>query len=62
MICFVSQMFLHGKNLANVYDTIDVSVLPEEYLPDEYTGLSAGATEQIVGKTSYKIQDTRSFI
>ena len=44
------QMFLHGKNLANVYDTIDVSLLPEEYLPDDYTGPCAGTAEQVIGK------------
>lgn len=41
-----NRMFLHGKNLANVYDTIDVSLLPEEYLPDDYTGPCAGTAEQ----------------
>ena len=43
-------MHFHGKNMANAYDFIDKSVLPEEYLPDDYTGPSAGPEKQIIGK------------
>ena len=36
--------------MANVYEKVDMSVLPEEYLPDDYTGPSAGPVKQIVGR------------
>ena len=35
--------------MANVYEKVDMSVLPDEYLPDDYTGPSAGPVKQIVG-------------
>ena len=44
------QMFLHGKSMANVYETVDMAVLPAVYLPDDYTGPNAETAEQIVGK------------
>ena len=42
-------MYLHGKNMAKVYEHIDMSCLPDEYLPDDYEGPSAGPTKQIIG-------------
>ena len=36
--------------MTSVYDVVDKSVLPDEYLPDDYTGPSAGPLKQIVGK------------
>ena len=36
--------------MTSVYEKIDKSVLPTEYLPDDYTGPSAGPLKQIVGK------------
>ena len=48
--CFSLQMFLHGsRNRANVYDSIDMSMLPVEYLPDDYEGPNAVTVDQIVG-------------
>ena len=38
-----------GKSLVRVYEMIDMSVLPDEYLPDDYTGPSAGLESDIVG-------------
>ena len=35
--------------MANVYDYIDMSCLPDEYLPDDYEGPSAGPAKQIIG-------------
>ena len=35
--------------MANVYDFVDKSVLPDEYLPDDYTGPRAGPEKQIIG-------------
>ena len=36
--------------MAKVYQNVDMSVLPEEYLPDDYSGPTAGPEEHIVGK------------
>ena len=36
--------------MVSVYEEIDKSILPEEYLPDDYKGSSAGKIKDIVGK------------
>ena len=46
------QMFLHGRNLAKIYEKVDPALLPDEYLPDDHTGPCAGSIHQIVGKAS----------
>lgn len=33
-----------------VYEYIDKSTLPWEYLPDDYSGASAGTIAEVVGK------------
>ena len=38
--------------MANVYEKIEMSMLPDEYLPDDYTGPSAGPAKQIVGNAT----------
>ena len=43
-------MTLHGKSMTSVYVKIEKSVLPTEYLPDDYNGPSAGSLKQIVGE------------
>ena len=48
-------MHLNGRNMANVYDKIEMSMLPDEYLPDDYKGPSAGPAKQIVGKSDCEI-------
>ena len=35
--------------MANVYESIEKSMLPVEYLPDDYEGPNAGTVDQIVG-------------
>ena len=35
--------------MVSVYEQIGMSVLPEEYLPDDYTGPSAGKVQDIIG-------------
>ena len=40
--------------MVSVYEKIDTSALPEEYLPDDYKGPSAGKIKDIVGKREYK--------
>ena len=42
-------MFLHGRSLTKVYEEIGMSVLPDEYLPDDYEGPSVGTCDKIVG-------------
>jgi hypothetical protein len=42
-------MFLHGRRLTKVYEEIGMSVLPDEYLPDDYEGPNVGSCEKIVG-------------
>lgn len=44
----LNRMHLNGRNMANVYDKIEMSMLPDEYLPDDYKGPSAGPAKQIV--------------
>ena len=39
--------------MANVYESIDMSVLPQEYLPDDYTGPHAGSEKEIIGKLHF---------
>ena len=49
----IPKVKLHGRNMANVYEEIDKSVLPDEYLPDDYTGPSAGPVSQVLGEANY---------
>lgn len=41
---------MHGQNLSTVYEKIDKCMLPEEYLPDDYTGANAGTIQDICSK------------
>lgn len=41
------QVHVHGQNLSTVYEKIDQCLLPEEYLPDDYTGRHAGSIQEI---------------
>ena len=40
---------MHGQSMLSVYRELDMSVLPDEYLPDDYTGPSAGTLQNITG-------------
>ena len=40
---------MHGQSMMSVYRQIDMSLLPDEYLPDDYDGPSAGTLEDITG-------------
>ncbi|KAL5022442.1 hypothetical protein ScPMuIL_001597 [Solemya velum] len=42
------KVVFHGRSLETIYDYIDKSLLPDEYLPDDYNGPSAGPIKQIV--------------
>ena len=35
--------------MVSVYKNIDMSLLPDEYLPDDYTGPRIGSCKQIIG-------------
>lgn len=45
----------HGRTLVSLYDSIDMSVLPSEYLPDEYTGPSSGTLEEVIAYNQAEI-------
>lgn len=53
-----SRVKLHGRNMANVYEVIDKAVLPDEYLPDDYTGPSAGPLNQILDEMISDMMDS----
>ena len=44
------QVVNHGSNLESLYDYIPYRLLPEEYLPDDYTGPNSGSVDDIVGE------------
>ena len=46
-------MHFHGKNMTNVYEVVDKSVLPDEFLPDDHSGPSAGPEKQIIGNNIF---------
>jgi len=39
--------------MESLYKAIGMELLPDEYLPDDYTGPSAGPIQQIVGACSH---------
>lgn len=43
-----SRITMHGNNLVSVYKHIDMSLLPDEYLPDDYKGPRIGPCQQII--------------
>ena len=45
---------MHGSNLETLYEHIPLHLLPDEYLPDEYDGPSAGTIKSLTGKVAYK--------
>ncbi|CAH1781148.1 unnamed protein product [Owenia fusiformis] len=42
------RMIMHGNNLESLYKKIPLHLLPEEYLPDDYTGPNAGSVKTIL--------------
>ena len=36
--------------MVSIYKDIDKSLLPTEYLPDDYTGPSAGPLQSVIGE------------
>ncbi|KAK2147759.1 hypothetical protein LSH36_537g01030 [Paralvinella palmiformis] len=45
---FQNRIIVHGKNLEDVYNHIPLECLPDEYLPDDYTGPTIGTTQQLI--------------
>ena len=43
------QIEMHGYNMEPVYENIGMASLPEEYLPDDYEGPTAGDGAKIMG-------------
>lgn len=46
-------MCIHPHSLETVYKNIDKSILPDEYVPDDYRGPTAGPIDQIISKTNF---------
>ena len=46
--CVFFQVHVH-HTMVSVYEQIGMSVLPVDYLPDDYTGPSAGKVQDIIG-------------
>ncbi|XP_060574203.1 alpha-tocopherol transfer protein-like [Ruditapes philippinarum] len=49
------RVFMHGHSMVSVYKTIDMSLLPEEYLPDDFDGKCAGSIEHITEQNIQKL-------
>ncbi|XP_045191451.1 alpha-tocopherol transfer protein-like [Mercenaria mercenaria] len=59
-----NRVHVHGQNLSSVYDKIDKCMLPEEYLPDDYTGANAGTIQEICNNLATELckPDVKDFI
>ncbi|KAL5022439.1 hypothetical protein ScPMuIL_001594 [Solemya velum] len=44
------RLRLHGQSLVSLYEEIDMSMLPKEYLPDDYDGPHNGTLDEITQK------------
>lgn len=45
-----SRMHMHGKSLVKIYDDLGMECFPQEYLPDDYEGPSAGSIKDMPEK------------
>ena len=45
------QVRVH-ETMVSIYDQFDPSILPEEYLPDDYNGPTAGTVSEIAGNAT----------
>ncbi|KAL5021461.1 hypothetical protein ScPMuIL_000616 [Solemya velum] len=43
-----NRFYFHGHSLVTVYDTMDMGCLPDEYLPDDYTGPRVGNVKHVI--------------
>ena len=44
------RLHIHSRGLESLYKVIDKEVLPEEYLPDDYSGPPSGSYTDIIGR------------
>lgn len=59
------RVFIHGHSMLSVYRQIDMSLLPDEYLPDDYDGPSAGTMDDITERNIQELilnPERRAFI
>jgi hypothetical protein len=49
LVFIVLQIFVHDT-LESLYKQVDMELLPTDYLPDDYTGPSAGSVAELVGR------------
>jgi len=54
---FRERITMHGDILESVYKVIPMRLMPEEYLPDDYTGEKNGNIQSIIDKTIKMVQD-----
>ena len=45
-------MHIHDT-MESIYEHVPMEILPEEYLPDDYTGPNAGTISSILSKTMH---------
>lgn len=59
-----NRVHVHGQNLSTVYEKIDQCLLPEEYLPDDYTGRHAGSIQEICNNLAEELRkpEARGFL
>ncbi|WAR12318.1 TTPAL-like protein [Mya arenaria] len=59
-----NRVHVHGQNLSTVYGRIDQTLLPEEYLPDDYEGTCAGSIQDICNNLAEEMRQpqARDFI
>ncbi|CAH1781744.1 unnamed protein product [Owenia fusiformis] len=53
------RMFTHGNNLESLYKHVPMHLLPEEYLPDDYTGPNAGTIQNILDDFAKRFTDPK---
>jgi len=58
------RIILHGDNMESVYKVTGMERLPEEYLPDDYTGKHAGTKQQLIDSLVSEMQqpEVRAYI
>jgi len=57
---FRDRITMHGDNLESLYKVIPMRLLPEEYLPDDYTGEKNGNVQSIIDGIIKRVQEPES--
>ncbi|KAL5022441.1 hypothetical protein ScPMuIL_001596 [Solemya velum] len=50
------RIHVHGNNLESLFEKVDMSLLPDEYLPDDYTGTRVGTAGDILENVITEMQ------